>query len=96
MTEELRLILVWLAGCALGVAFFAGLWWTVQLCLSARHPALWMIASLLVRTAMLLAGFYSLADGRWQRLLVCVLGFVTARVVVTRLALAPLKASDGP
>lgn len=93
MSEPLRLVLIWVAGCGLGAAFFAGLWWTVQLCLSAKHPALWMLGSMLVRTAVLLAGFYYVADGRWQRMLACVLGFVTAKVVATRLALAPRKAS---
>jgi F1F0 ATPase subunit 2 len=94
--DSLRWVLAWAAGCALGAAFFAGLWWTVRLCLSARHPAPWVLGSMLARTAMLLAGFYYVADGHWQRLLACVLGFVTAKLVVTRLALPPKEASHAP
>jgi F1F0 ATPase subunit 2 len=45
---------------------------------------------------MLLAGFYYVADGHWQRLLACALGFVTAKLVVTRLALPAREASHAP
>jgi len=32
-----------------------------------------------------LAGFYFVSNGHWQRLLLCLLGFVMARLIVTRL-----------
>jgi F1F0 ATPase subunit 2 len=96
MREPLVLLMAWVAGCALGAAFFAGLWWTVRHSLSARHPALWILGSLLVRMAMLLVGFYFVADGQWQRLLACTLGFVTAKLLATRMALAPKEARHAP
>lgn len=96
MHESLILVLAWAAGCGLGAAFFAGLWWTVRVCLSARHPAVWVLGSLLARTAMLLAGFYYVADGHWQRLLACVLGFVTAKLAATRLAMPPKEVGHAP
>jgi F1F0 ATPase subunit 2 len=49
---------------------------------------LWFFASLLLRTSIALAGFYLVARGHWERLLVCLLGFVIARLVVTRLTRA--------
>ena len=36
----------------------AGLWWTVRLGVSSKQPALWFLVSLLLRMAIVLAGFY--------------------------------------
>jgi F1F0 ATPase subunit 2 len=83
MNEALTLVLAWLAGGALGGIFFAGLWWTVRQGVSSKRPALWFLASLLLRLTIVLAGFYFIARGHWERLLVCGLGFVLARPVVT-------------
>jgi F1F0 ATPase subunit 2 len=86
MNETLPLILAVLAGGVLGAIFFGGLWWTVRKGVASPRPALWFFGSLLVRMAIALAGFYFVVTGgHWDRLLLCLLGFVTARVVVTRL-----------
>jgi F1F0 ATPase subunit 2 len=85
MNETLTLILAGAAGVVLGAVFFAGLWWTVRRGVASPQPALWFLGSALVRTAVALAGFYFIADGRWQRLLVCLLGFLVARMLVMRL-----------
>ncbi len=45
----------------------------------------WFLGSLLVRTSIVLAGFYVVSGGRWDRLLACLLGFVIARQIATRL-----------
>jgi len=44
----------------------------------------WLLASFVVRMAVTVAGFYFVGDGHWQRLLAALLGFVVARIVVTR------------
>jgi len=93
MSESLRLALTFAAGLALGACFFGGLWWTVQRCLSASNPAVWLFSSLLLRTAAVLTGFYWIAGGSWQQLLVCGLGFFTARLIVTRRFLPPQNRS---
>ena len=98
MNEPFQLVMVLLAGMLLGALFFGGLWWTVQKGLSARQPALWFGASMLLRTAVVLAGFYFVAGPDWQRLLLCLLGFIIARLIVTRLTakrLALSPNSDG-
>lgn len=82
-----------LAGILLGAVFFGGLWWTVLEGVSARQPALWFGVSLLLRTGITLAGFYFVAGASWQRLLACLLGFVIARLAVTRFARAPGSAA---
>jgi F1F0 ATPase subunit 2 len=83
MNETLTLVLAWVAGGALGAMFFGGLWWTVQKGVSSTRPALWFFGSLLLRMSVALAGFYLVAGGHWQRLMLCLLGFVMARFVVT-------------
>jgi F1F0 ATPase subunit 2 len=85
MNETLRLVPALVTGLLLGAMFFGGLWWTVQKGVSSKHPALWFVGSLLVRTSIALAGFYFIARGHWQRLIVCLVGFVVARFIVTRL-----------
>lgn len=84
MTDLLPMALVLAAGMSLGVLFFGGLWWTVRKGLAARQPALWFGTSLLLRTAIVLAGFYFVGGPDWRRLLLCLLGFIIARSIVTR------------
>jgi F1F0 ATPase subunit 2 len=93
MTDALRLVLALVTGLLLGAIFFGGLWWTVRKGFWSKQPALWFFGSLLLRTTIALAGFYFIARGHWESLLVCLLAFVMARVVVTRLTRAAEKAS---
>jgi F1F0 ATPase subunit 2 len=88
MNEIFSLALALVMGVLLGAIFFGGLWWTVRKGFSSNQPALWFFGSLLLRTSIVLAGFYFIARDHWGRLLVCLLGFVTARLIVTRLAQA--------
>ena len=82
MDETLSLVLALVAGVLLGAIFFGGLWWTVQKVVSSNRSTLWFFVSLLMRTSILLAGFYFIAHGHWERLLMCLLGFVVARPIV--------------
>jgi F1F0 ATPase subunit 2 len=73
------------AGLVLGAFFFGGLWWTVGKGLASPQPALWFFTSMLVRTSVTLAGFYFIGREVWQRWLLCLFGFVLARMAVKRL-----------
>lgn len=73
-----------LAGGGLGAFYFAGLWWTVQKLPTAQSPALLSFGSFLLRTAVVLAGFYLVMGGHWERLVACLLGFLAARVVLVK------------
>ena len=95
MNETLTLALAWTAGGVLGAIFFGGLWWTVREAVSSQRPALWFFSSALLRATVALSGFYFVADGRWQTLLVCLAGFVMARLAVTWLARQSPKAREG-
>ena len=85
MNEVLLLALACSVGVLLGAIFFGGLWWTVRKGVSSEQPAFWFLGSLLLRMSIALAGFYFVSGGRWRRLLVCLVGFVIARLVVLRL-----------
>lgn len=85
MNETVILALAWLAGGAIGLFFFGGLWWTVRMGVSAQRPGLWFFGSMLLRTCVTLAGFYLVSNRHLDRLLLCLLGFFLARMVVTRL-----------
>jgi F1F0 ATPase subunit 2 len=93
MNETLSLGLALVTGGLLGAMFFGGLWWTVQKGAASKRAALWFFASLVVRTSITLAGFYLVARGHWERLLVCLAGFVIARLIVTRLTRAAEKSA---
>ncbi|HEX7972333.1 MAG TPA: ATP synthase subunit I [Thiobacillus sp.] len=88
MNEALSLVPALAAGVLLGGIFFGGLWWTVVRGVSSRHAALWFIGSMLLRTGVVLSGFYLVAAGDWKRLLASLLGFIVARLAVTRLVRA--------
>jgi F1F0 ATPase subunit 2 len=91
MNEALTLVLAWVAGGGLGTIFFGGLWWTVRRGMSSQRPAPWFLGSLLLRLSIALAGFYFVSGGHWERLTLCLVGFVMARLVVTRLTRAAEK-----
>lgn len=94
MTNILNLALAMAAGVFLGLIFFGGLWWTVRRGLTSTSPALWFIASTLLRLGIVLAGFFFVAGGDWQRLLAALAGFVIARLAVLRITRpAPTSAS---
>ncbi|MBK5270802.1 MAG: ATP synthase subunit I [Bacteroidia bacterium] len=82
MNEVLYRILVFIAGLVLGTLFFGGLWFTVKKSVISKRPALWIFSSFFLRIGLTLIGFYFIAAGSWQRLLICLLGFIAARFVV--------------
>ncbi len=84
MNEVVQLALTLLAGGGLGILFFGGLWWTVQKALASPRPALWFFGSLVLRTGIVLGGFYVVAGSDWRRWLAGLAGFVLARLAVVR------------
>ena len=83
------LLLALVAGLLLGLVFFGGLWWTVRRGLTAGHPALLFVGSLVLRMAVAVGGFWWVSDGQWDRLLACLVGFLVARLVITRASRQP-------
>jgi F1F0 ATPase subunit 2 len=94
MNESLILVLTGLAGMFLGAFFFGGLWWTVRKGVASPRPALWFLGSLLLRIGLTLTGFYLVGGSHPERLLLCLLGFIIARLIVLRLT-RPSPAPSG-
>ncbi|MGD8783354.1 MAG: ATP synthase subunit I [Thioalkalispiraceae bacterium] len=84
MNEWFDFVIMFIAGSLIGLVFYLGLWLTVRKLQQVRHPALLMLASLLLRFAFALAGFYLIAHyGGWQQLLVAVVGFTLIRIILS-------------
>lgn len=85
MNETLTLLLAGGTGLLLGAIFFGGLWWTVRKGVASERVALWFLGSILLRTSVVLLGFYFILGDNWQKLVAGLLGFIIARLIVTRL-----------
>jgi F1F0 ATPase subunit 2 len=96
MNEKIILAATVTAGVLLGAIFFGGLWWTVRKGVTAKSPALWFLGSSLLRMGIALVGFYFVARGDWKKLLLCLLGFLVARVIVLRLTLSNKETNHAP
>jgi F1F0 ATPase subunit 2 len=94
MIDLLSLVFALIAGMMLGAIFFGGLWWTVRKGVSAKHPAFWFFGSMLLRTCIVVLGFYFILGDSWQRLVAGLLGFIVARLIVTRLTLETEQTSE--
>jgi F1F0 ATPase subunit 2 len=73
-----------LVGLLSGAIFFGGLWWTVRTGTAARSPAVWFPISLVLRMSLIVVGFYYVAAGGWQALLLCTAGILIARAAIFR------------
>ncbi len=60
-----ELVLAAAVGAALGAWFFGGLLWTVRRVATAQHPVLLLLASFVVRIAVVAGGMVWLARRHW-------------------------------
>ena len=93
MNEPLTLAGSLLAGVLLGAFFFGGLWWTIRSSSPSQWSGLLFSASLLLRMAVAVTGFYLVSHGEWRKLVACLAGFLLARIAVTRLIRIPAAKS---
>jgi len=78
------LSLAFVAGLALGVFYFTGLWQTVKKMPSSEHPLRLIIGSFALRMIIVLTAFYFIMGGHWERLAMALIGFIFIKVVLTR------------
>jgi F1F0 ATPase subunit 2 len=84
MSLLITMLLAFVAGIAVGIFYFGGLWLTVQRLPQTNHPGLLTLVSLIIRLGVALPVFYLVMAGRWERLLVCLVGFLLVRLVLVR------------
>lgn len=78
------MIIAFIGGIFLGIFFFGGLYLTVEKMQKVKHPAIFMILSLLLRMAILLLGFYLLMNSNYQNLLVALVGVLISRFILIK------------
>jgi len=93
MSETFLLILAWMAGLVLGGVFFGGLWWTVRRGVVSKQPAMLFMGSFLLRMGITVSGFLLVGRGDWKRLVLCLIGFVMARLMVIWLTRQTMEAN---
>jgi F1F0 ATPase subunit 2 len=96
MNEIQPLIGAGVSGVLLGIIFFGGLWWTVRKGVASSCPAVWFTGSMLLRTGVVLAGFYFISNHHWERLVLALVGFVSSRAAVTRYTRPAREATNAP
>ncbi|MDP5205516.1 ATP synthase subunit I [Alishewanella sp. SMS9] len=74
-----------LSGAVLGMFYFTGLWWTVHRLGATHFVSPIFIISLVVRTLIVMAGFYLILGDHWLRLGLALIGFIVVRIVATKL-----------
>lgn len=87
MTFVLSLLSALGWGGGLALLYFGGLWLTVQRAVEAGHPHWLLLASFVVRTALVLLGFFlvlAIPGADWTLLLASLLGFLAGRTVLVR------------
>ncbi len=96
MNELLGLAFPLAVGLLLGAIFFGGLWWTLRRAVSSPRVALWLFASMLLRTGVVILGLFWVCGSDWKRWLAGLVGFVVARIIATRFAPAPALSTTLP
>jgi F1F0 ATPase subunit 2 len=92
MEQGFCLAVAFAAGIGVGLFYFGGLWLTVRQLHRIRRPGLLILTSLAIRLSLSMAAFTLVMAGHWERLLVCVAGFLLMRTILVR-RLGPVRRS---
>lgn len=80
----LGLLWVFVAGTLLGCGFFYSLWFSVRKGLQSSSPIIWFVGGVLLRMGITVGVFYWISNNDIWRLTVCLIGFIVARLVITK------------
>jgi F1F0 ATPase subunit 2 len=84
MIDHILFVLsAFVSGIGLGIFYFGSLWITVRQLPTTNYPVRLFIGSFIGRMVVTLLGFYLVMDGQWQRVLICLGGFLVVRMVLT-------------
>lgn len=84
MNPVLLLGLSFFGGALLGAFYFNNLWNTVKKVTDEGKQGMFLITGYFVRTGIVLAGFYIIMSGRWERIVVALAGFILMREIMKR------------
>lgn len=91
LDEPLQLVISFTIGLALAAIYLGTLWAVVQRLPRSKRPGVLLLSSATLRIVLLLAAWYWFAQGSWEILLACLLGFLVLRFAATRWAIAGVK-----
>ena len=75
-------ILLFIAGVAIGLFYFGGLWLTVKKAVRVKRSELLLIISFIVRAGLSLVLFFILMNGYWLNAVMLLVGFIISRTVL--------------
>lgn len=82
--EVNELLAALLLGAGIGLFHFGGLWYTIRRLSIARNPEYQFFLSFFLRTAISIGLFYLVSEGRWEKILAALTGFMIIRYVMVR------------
>ena len=85
MNDITHMIFALIAGFLIGSLFFWLLWLSLKKSMHSKTPVLWIFGSFFLRVSIALFGFYFVAGGNWKALLLCLIGFTSARYLLGKL-----------
>lgn len=95
MSKYWDLTIALLTGMLLGTIFFSGLWWTIRKITTSKFPGILFLSSLIIRIAIITLGFFLVtklhSENSWMLVVICLLGFLLARFVITKMIRAQTK-----
>lgn len=92
-SKVLELLVPLAAGVVIGLLYFGGLWITTRRLPRWKNPAVPLLGSFLVRSALCAGGVVVVSDGSAERAGVCLLGFLVGRALWIRRARCDKAAS---
>jgi len=93
MTDFYALVSSFVVGMGISVFYLGGLWLTARQIPRSDNPHLLMVVSFVGRIGLTVLAFFLVANGQWQRLLACFLGFFLLRAVLMRWQVGKMEVS---
>ena len=90
-----ELSIAFLLGGTVGLFHFGGLWFTIRRMSRVRNPEVEFVLSFFLRTAISIAAFFFISDGRWENILAAMAGFLAVRLIMVH-RIGPIPKSFAP
>jgi len=82
--DIVNILIPFIAGTAAGIFNYTGLWLTVCKMPEVKRPLLLVSSSFILRTGLILVIFYLVIQGSWQKMVICLVGFLLTRIFFIR------------
>lgn len=76
-------MIAFIIGLVLGVIYFGGLYLSIQMINTAKHPSLIMVLSFVIRIGILGGVFYYISKNGVKDMIIVLIGVILVRVIMT-------------